>query len=81
MEEQQLNCVGDDNQDGVDWDALNQQNAQKIEQELSPEEEKKQAQIRKQTFTYEQARSYFFEQADIEDEIRQIQETKEVIEV
>ena len=44
---------------------------------MSPEEEKKDMEQRKRMFTYNEALHYFVEEADIEDELREIQNTKE----
>ena len=56
----------------VDWDAVNQNNAHKVQVELSPEEEKKQAETRKRMFSYQEAESYFLEEADLTEQIDQI---------
>ena len=56
----------------VDWDAVNQNNAHKVQVELSPEEEKKQAEIRKKMFSYQEAESYFLEEVDLTEQIDQI---------
>ena len=66
--------------DGVDWDALNKKNAQlQAENQLSPEEELRQAELRKKTFSYAEAEQFFLE-VDLYEEVQAIQETKEVIE-
>lgn len=65
--------------DGVDWDALNAANAGQNIAEVSPEEEARQAELRRALFTYPEAESYFF-MVDLSQELEETRQTKEVIE-